>query len=164
MNVTLIGMSGVGKSRIGHLLSKKLNYHFIDVDRLLEAANNKTLQNLIDCLGDEKFLELEEAAILSIGEIKYSIVSPGGSSIYSKKAMAFLKRISTVVFLDASLEEIKRRTADFSGRGMVGLRARGLEAVFTERLPLYKRYTDVTINIEGLEDEAVMDKITAAVF
>jgi len=163
MNVTLIGMSGVGKSRIGYLLSKKLNYRFIDVDRLLEATNKKTLQDLIDCLGDEKFLELEEAAILSIGAISDSIVSPGGSSIYSKRAMAFLKRISTVVFLDACLGEIKRRTADFSGRGVVGLRARGLEVVFLERLPLYTRYADVTINVKGLGDLAVVDKVIAAV-
>ena len=123
-------MSGVGKSRIGLLLSKKLNYRCIDIDRIIEKDYGKKLQDIVDCLGDEKFLELEENAILSIGGVCDSVISPGGSSIYSQKAMDFLKGISKVVFLDASLEEIKSRTLDFSGRGIVGLRAKGWRRCF----------------------------------
>ena len=164
MNVALIGMSGVGKSRIGKLLSKRLNYCFIDIDRIMEEANNKKLQNLIDCLGEEKFLELEEKAILDLGAVSDSVISSGGSTIYSKRAMAFLKGISVVVFLDVSLEELRRRTADFSGRGIVGLKEKGLERLFLERLPLYRRYADITINVGGLSDEAVMDRIIEHVY
>ena len=163
MNVTLIGMSGVGKTRIGQLLSKKLNYGFIDIDRIIEKAYGKSLKDVVDCLGDAKFLELEENAILSIGRVCDSVISPGGSSIYSQRAMGFLKGISVVVFLDASLEELKRRTVDFSGRGIVGLRVKGLEGLFEERLPFYRRYADVTVEVEGLGDEVVVDRIIAKI-
>jgi shikimate kinase len=164
MNITLIGMSGVGKSRIGQLLSKKLNYRFIDVDRLIEEENGGRLQDLIDCLGDAKFLELEEKAILGIGEVCDSVISPGGSSIYSERAMGFLKSISKVVFLDASLEEIKRRRLNFWGRGIVGLKEKGLEGLFLERLPLYRRYADVTVDVAGLGDGAVVDRVIERLF
>ena len=50
MNITLIGMSGVGKSQIGKLLSEKLNYRFIDIDRIIENANGKKLQDILDSL------------------------------------------------------------------------------------------------------------------
>ncbi len=163
MNVTLIGMSGVGKSRIGQLLSRKLNYRFIDVDRIIEEAQNKRLQDLVDCLGDAKFLELEEKAILSLGEVANSVISSGGSSVYSERAMNLLRGISVVVFLDASLEEIKRRTVDFSGRGIVGLKEKGLEELFLERLPFYRRYADVTVDVTGLSDEVVVDMVVASV-
>ncbi len=159
MNVALIGMSGVGKSRIGKLLSKKLSCRFIDIDRIIEKAYGKKLQDIVDCLGDAKFLELEENAILSIGVISDSVISSGGSCIYSERAMDFLKGVSVVVFLDASLEEIKRRTADFSGRGIVGLKEKGLEGLFLERLPLYRRYADVTVDVTGLGDGEVVDRI-----
>lgn len=36
-NITLIGMSGVGKSSVGSLLSTSLTWQFIDIDTLIEA-------------------------------------------------------------------------------------------------------------------------------
>jgi shikimate kinase len=157
MNITLIGMSGVGKSRIGKLLAEKLHYSFIDIYWVIEEANGKKLQELIDSLGDEKFLELEENAILGMKNIAFTIISPGGSAIYSEKAMKFLKSISIIVFLNASLEEIKRRTPDFSKRGIVRLIEKGLEGLYAERLPLYNRYADVTVDVENFSNEAVVD-------
>jgi shikimate kinase len=159
MNITLIGMSGVGKSRIGQLLAEKLHYSFIDIDRVMEKNSGKKLQELIDCLGDAKFIETEEDAILSIEKVSDTVISPGGSAIYSERAMNFLKGTSTVVFLNAPLEEIKRRTPDFSQRGIVGLKEKGLERLFDERLPLYKGYADITINIENLSDSQIIDKL-----
>jgi len=163
MNITLIGMSGVGKTRIGSLLSAQLGYRFIDIDRIIENNNGKTLQQLIDDSGTKKFLELEEKAILSITDTDNIVISPGGSAIYSEKAMNFLKSISTVVFLDATLDEIKRRTADFSDRGIVGLKEKGLETLFAERLPLYRKYADITIDVEGFSDEQIVDGLTEAI-
>ena len=160
MNITLIGMSGVGKSRIGLLLAKKLNYNFIDIDRAIEKAAGKRLQELLDCLGDAKFLEVEEKAIMSIGKVDNSVISPGGSSIYSVKAMDFLKDISKVVFLNASLQEIRRRNVDFSGRGIVGLKEKGLNQLFEERLPLYKKYAWMTIDVQNWDDKTVVALIT----
>ncbi len=163
MIVCLVGMSGVGKSRVGWFLAERLGYGFVDVDRVIEEAQGRRLRDLVDDLGDEKFLELEEEAVLGLGVVSDSVIASGGSLVYSERAMAFLKRISVVVFLDASLAEIRRRTADFSGRGIVGLKARGLEAVFLERLPLYRRYADVTINVEGLSEEAVVERVVEAI-
>jgi shikimate kinase len=160
MNVTLIGMSGVGKSRIGELLAEKLHYGFIDIDRVMEKNNGRKLQELVDCLGDDEFIETEENAILSIGKVDNTVISPGGSAIYSEKSMEFLKCASTVVFLNASLEEIKRRTTDFSQRGIVGLKEKGLENLFAERLPLYQKYADVTVNVDCCSSKAVADMIT----
>ena len=45
-NLTLTGMMGVGKSTIGKNLAKKLNYNFIDVDKLIEAKEGLSI-NLI---------------------------------------------------------------------------------------------------------------------
>jgi shikimate kinase len=159
MSITLIGMSGVGKSRIGRLLSKKLNYNFIDIDRLIETNYNKKLQELIDCIGDEKFLEVEEKEILSIKKTNNSVISPGGSAIYSDRAMNFLKSISTIVFLNASLQEIKARAGSFSKRGIVGLKEKGMEKLFEERLPFYKRYADITVNVEEFDPELIANMI-----
>jgi shikimate kinase len=159
MNITLIGMSGVGKSRIGQLLAEKLHFGFIDIDRIMEKNSGTKLQELVDCLGDMKFIEAESEAILGIGKVDGTVISPGGSAIYSEKSMKFVKSTSTVVFLNASLDEIKRRTPDFSQRGIVGLKEKGLERLFIERLPLYKRYADITIDIAGCSNQQIVETI-----
>ena len=42
-NLTLTGMMGVGKSTIGKILAKKLNYKFIDVDKLIEDKEGSSI-------------------------------------------------------------------------------------------------------------------------
>ena len=164
MNITLIGMSGVGKSRIGRELAYKVGYNFIDIDEIIERRSGKKLQQMIDELGNEKFLKIEEKAILGIGRIDNSVISPGGSSIYSEKAMNFLKTISKIVFLNATLEEIKERTSNFSKRGIVGIE-KGLEKLLDERLPLYRKYANITINLKsGYSDESVVNRIVNVIF
>ncbi len=165
MNVTLIGMSGVGKSRIGKLLSKKLNYGYVDIDRLIEQRNHKRLQEIVDSLGDEKFLEVEEEAILGVGvEANNVVISPGGSAIYSERAMDYLKSISKIVFLNATLEEIKMRAGNFSRRGIVGLKEKGLQKLFQERLPFYQKYADLTVDIDNLDAEQIAEIIIKCIF
>jgi shikimate kinase len=148
VNITLIGMSGVGKTGIGRELSNRLGYNFIDIDEIIEKNSGKKLQEMIEELGNEKFLKTEERAIIGIGKIQNSVVSPGGSSIYSEMAMNFLKNISKIIFLNATLGEIEKRNSDFSKRGIVGLE-KGLEKLFDERLPLYRKYADVTLDLEN---------------
>jgi shikimate kinase len=159
MNITLIGMSGVGKSRIGQLLAQKLHFSFIDIDRVMEKNSGRKLQELIDCLGDTKFIEAEETTILGIGKVSDMVISPGGSAIYSERAMEFLKGISTVVYLSAALDEIKKRTVDFSERGIVGLKEKGLNQLFMERLPRYIKYADITVDVEGCSDQSVVEML-----
>jgi len=96
---------------------------------------------------------------LSIKNANNSVISPGGSAIYSDRAMYFLKSISTIVFLNASLQQIKTRAGSFSKRGIVGLKEKGVEKLFEERLPFYKRYADITVNVEEFDAELIANMI-----
>ena len=159
MNITLIGMSGVGKSRIGKLLAEKLCYSFMDIDKVMEQECSKRVQEIINSLGETKFLEAEEKTVLSIGNQHNTIFAPGGSVIYSDKAMKHLKSIGKIVFLNAPLEEIRRRTPDFSARGIVGLKGKTVEDLFEERLPLYRKYADITIDLKHRSDDKIAELI-----
>ena len=52
INITLCGMMGSGKSAIGKILANKLDYNFIDVDKMIEMETNKTIRKIFEDEGD----------------------------------------------------------------------------------------------------------------
>ena len=165
MNITLIGMSGVGKSVTGKELAKRLDYGFIDIDEIIEKKANLKLQQIIDDLGDDKFLEIEERTVLELDKLENCIISPGGSVIYSVKAMKFLKENSAIVLLNASFKSIQKRIINQEERGIIGLKKKSLRALFDERLTLYKRYADIEIEIpEACDIDAIVRSIIQKIF
>jgi shikimate kinase len=143
MNITLIGMPGAGKSLVGKEIARRLNLRLIDTDDLIRKRTGLSLGETLAKLIDEMFLQLEEKVVLQLGNFDNCLVSPGGSVIYSRKAMDFLKRRSVVVFLNVPVEVILDRVQP--QRGVVRLRDRSLKDLFNERLPLYEKYADQTI-------------------
>ena len=159
MNITLIGMAGAGKSTVGKKIAKKLGYDFIDIDDVIEAKTGMKLQQIIDDLGDEKFIEIEEKAVLDLEGLKNHVFSPGGSIIYSQAAMDFLKRNSTIIFLDVPFRVIDYRLRNRANRGIIGLKDKPLETLFNERLILYKKYADITVPFQERIDDEKINKI-----
>lgn len=160
MNITLIGMAGAGKSTIGRVLAKRLGYTFIDVDHLIMKNTGMPLQTLIDKEGDSALVRFEEEAILGLEQMDSCIISPGGSVVYSEKAMERLKNISKIIFLDAPFRSIARRLPNARKRGIVGLRNRSLKELFEERMVLYRKYADFSIKLKGKENiQEVVEKI-----
>jgi len=143
--ITLIGMSGVGKSSIGRALSRQFNYRFLDTDRLIERRKKCGLQELVDTLGDDAFIAIEDQVVASVKPTSHMIIATGGSVVYSHKAMSHLQSFSLVVYLHDDIDHIKARISNMESRGIVGLKDRGFEMVYAERVSLYQQYADITI-------------------
>lgn len=150
-NIILIGMPGAGKSTLGVVLAKILGYQFIDADLLIQSKLDKTLQKIIDACGPQGFIEVENEVLCTLS-CTNSIVATGGSAVYSEEAMEHLGSIGTVVYLKVSLEELENRLGGLHERGVVMKNGMGmsLSDLYDERLPLYEKYADVTIDIDGL--------------
>ena len=96
-NIVLIGMPGAGKSTLGIVLAKILCMDFVDADLLIQQSCDKSLQRLIDTLGPDAFLEIENQ-VLSEMSFDHSVIATGGSAIYSEPAMDHLSDIGRVVY------------------------------------------------------------------
>ena len=149
-NIVLIGMPGAGKSTLGVVLAKILAYDFLDCDLLIQNREGMTLQKLIDARGAEGFIELENEALLTIRNTG-TIIATGGSAVYSEEAMEYLSTIGNVVYLKVSLEELQGRLGGLHERGVV-MRGdcKSLADLYAERQPLYEKYAEITIDIDGL--------------
>ena len=85
-NYILIGMPGSGKSTIGVLLAKALGYDFVDTDLVIQQKGGGLLKEIIARIGNDGFKQLEEDVNASI-DVNKSVIAPGGSAVYSDKAM-----------------------------------------------------------------------------
>lgn len=157
-NIILIGMPGVGKSTIGVVLAKVLGYRFVDADLVIQEKEGKLLREIIDAVGAEGFIEVENRINSQI-EAEHSIIATGGSVVYGAEAMAHLKEIGTVLYLKLPYEELEVRLRDIKGRGVVLKDGQTLYDLYEERIPLYERYADIIVDEDGLNVEQTIEKI-----
>lgn len=146
-NIILIGMPGAGKSTVGVVLAKRRGCRFLDSDLLIQEKCDALLHELIAEHGTDGFLKMEEEVNASI-DVRRTVIATGGSVVYGKAAMEHLREIGTVVYLKLSCETIKDRLGDLSERGVTLRAGQTLEDLYRERIPLYEKYADVTIDCE----------------
>jgi shikimate kinase len=101
---------------------------------------------------------IEERILLSL-DLTHHVIATGGSAAYSGDAMAHLKKNGIVVFLHVPFAEIRRRVRDFETRGIARAPEQSFADLFEERYALYKKYADITIACEELNQEQVSETI-----
>lgn len=161
-NITLIGMPASGKSTVGVLLAKRLGYSFVDVDILIQEKEKRLLKDIIEQDGLDGFKEIENRVNAEL-QVERSIIAPGGSVIYGESAMEHLKEISTVVYLKLSYEEVEARLGDLKDRGVAVEDGMTLRDLYEERVPLYERYADITVDESGKTPGKTVDELRAMI-
>ena len=136
-SISLIGMAGAGKSSIGIKLAQQLNLKFVDSDLLIEERFAQTLQEILDDAGYLKLRAIEEEAILSI-DLADTVLSTGGSAVYSDKSMQYLQQNSLVIYLEVPFDQILERVPSFLDRGFAKEPSQSIEDAFYEREELYQ--------------------------
>ncbi|MDE7296715.1 MAG: shikimate kinase [Clostridia bacterium] len=162
-NIVLIGMPSSGKSTAGVLLAKMIGYGFIDCDLLIQGEENALLSQIIDEKGAEGFLAIEERVNAGLHASR-CVIATGGSVCYLPRAMEHLAQIGTIVYLKLDENAIERRIPSFEKRGVV---MRGditdLKELYAERIPLYEKYAQITVDCNGQTTEETARAIMRAV-
>lgn len=157
-NLTLIGMPGAGKSTVGIILAKNLGLGFLDTDVLIQINQQKTLQQIMDETDHLHLRSIEEKEILKIN-IQNHVIATGGSAAYSDNAMAHLRAISKIVFLQISMDVAQKRIHNFATRGIAKAKDQTFASLFAERQLLYRKYAQITIDCNTLNQEALAVRI-----
>ena len=65
-NIVFLGMMGSGKTTIGKLISKRLEYSFFDVDKEIEKKTKSKIKDIFELKGENFFRKIEKKMTLSI--------------------------------------------------------------------------------------------------
>lgn len=156
-------MPGSGKSTLGVLYAKAEMYAFCDTDLLIQQREKLPLFKIIEKKGIEGFSEIESQIVSTIKGYHRTVIATGGSVVLSEAAMENLRKNGIIVYIQLPCEEIKKRVRNITTRGLVMRPGETLEDVYRERVPLYEKYADVTVDCTNLRTEQSVEKIINAV-
>ena len=158
MNIVLIGMPGAGKSTLGVLLAKALGMDYVDTDIVIQQHEGKLLQNIIDNDGIDNFMKIEERVVSDL-KLQNCVIATGGSIIFSEKAVNVLKQGGQMFYLHVPYGEIDKRLKNIKTRGIVIKKGSSLKDIYEERVPLYMKYADKTVDCSNKNIEDCVGEI-----
>ena len=161
-NIVLIGMPGVGKSTVGVILAKILGYSFVDTDLVIQETEGRLLRDIIASEGVDGFISTENRIVSGV-RTERSVIATGGSVVYGKEAMKHLSGIGTIVYLKLDYAGLRYRLGNIKNRGVVIREGQCLSELYAERVPLYEKYADITIDESDYDIEKTVEKIIGAI-
>jgi shikimate kinase len=155
----LIGPPGAGKSTIGRLLAERLGTGFRDTDADVEAVAGKPVSDIFVDDGEERFRELETAAVReAVGEHD-GVLALGGGAVLNEATQELLAGHS-VVYLQVGLSDAVQRVGLAQARPLLVLNPRSrLKKLMEERRPVYERLASIVVATDGRAPEEIVDEI-----
>ena len=151
-------MAACGKSTVGKAVAEKLNDNFVDTDLLIEQKHGLSLEEIKNKYG-YKFVRAEEERVILDLNSSNKIISTGGSAVYSTKSMMHLGTFSKIIYINTPLEIIMKRIDVGQKRGLAVPEGMPIPDIYNEREPLYKKYSEITLDgsmtIQQLVDEVL---------
>ncbi|MDI3544701.1 MAG: shikimate dehydrogenase [Rikenellaceae bacterium] len=158
--IALIGMSGAGKTTVGKLLAKKMNYEFIDLDDLIEKKENKSISQIFADEGEEFFRQLETKMLTELINNDKIVISTGGGIIKNEKNRKFLKNNFFNIFLNVSIDEALERLQQNENRPLlIGNSKDKWQNLYDKRLLLYYQTADYIVNADKNNVDLIYEDI-----
>ena len=152
-NLVLTGLSLVGKTTVGTLLSERLGRTLRDTDNLIIAKEKREITDIFAKDGEPYFRDVESEIICELATGHGLIIATGGGAVLRQENVDALKKNGVIVFLDRPLDQITptsdRPLADTTEK---------IYGLFRTRYPIYKSICDKHV-INHLSADIVTDKV-----
>jgi shikimate kinase len=156
--VTVIGLMGAGKTKVGRGAAARLDRPFVDTDLLVEQAAGRPVAEIFATEGEPAFRAREREAVAEALATDGAIVSVGGGAVLDPGNVERIRAAGSVVWLHADPAELARRLRRSLLRGDRPLLADGdpeavLRRLLDDRGDAYRAAATVVLRTDGLEVE-----------
>jgi len=159
-NLVLVGMMGSGKSSIGKILSKKLEFEFIDTDNKIEEIEKKTISEIFNNNGEKYFRNIEEVVSLKSLQLNNKVIALGGGAFMNKNIRNLILKNSLTFWLDLNLKTVNERVKWNKKRPLLNHQNTEeiIKKLYSERKNIYK-LAKYKINCDKLDKKQIVEKI-----
>ncbi len=158
-NIVLIGMMGSGKSSIGKILSKKLEFEFIDTDNKIVEIEKKTIPEIFKKKGEKYFRNIEEFVSLKYLKFNNKVIALGGGGYINPTIRKFVQSKCISIWLNWKNETIINRIKNSKKRPLaIKLSNLELQDLISKRSTVYN-LSDYKINCDKLDKKQIIEKI-----
>ena len=165
----LIGYRGSGKSTVGPLVARRLQFPWLDSDDRIQQQQGCSIAEIFARGGESEFRRLESRVLNEITNTGNppSVLSLGGGAILAETNRRLMSERGWTVWLTAPAEILMERIAgdQRSGDQRPNLTATGgmseVIDVLRQREPLYRAAADAEVSVVGKSAEAVAEEIEA---
>ena len=164
--VTIVGLMGAGKTKVGRGAAVLLDRPFVDTDHLVEQAAGVAVAQIFATEGEPAFRERERAAVVAALATDGAIVSLGGGAVLDPVNVERMRAAGTVVWLHADPAELAQRLRNSLLRGDRPLLVDGdpatvLQRLLDERGDAYRAAATVVLRTDGLAVERSSEVLAA---
>ena len=151
---------GVGKSTIGKNLAKKLNYNFIDVDKLIENKERTSIRLIFKNKSESYFRKIETEITLLELKKNNSVIALGGGAFLNNAVRRSAKKLSVSFWLDVSIDELIKRLKKNRRRPLLNKKNVGetVKKIYFDRKKIYNE-ADYRIKCNSLKSEEIVNTI-----
>ena len=158
-NLVLVGMMGAGKSSLGQLLAKSLNFEHIDIDNIIENKTQMKISKIFKEKGEAYFRNLEEKNTLQVLNKNNCIISLGGGGFLNETIRSKIQKTSISIWLDWNHKTLINRIKRNNKRPIaLNLSDNKQKNLIIRRSKIYSK-ADYKINCENTNKNELVKKI-----
>lgn len=154
MTVYLLGFMGSGKSTFGKRLASGAGWEFIDLDSLIEDAEDKSVEEIFAVSGEDYFRDVEAATLRQIPLDRDMVVACGGGTPCHRDNMEYMNRTGITVYISHNPRTLTHRLVNAKKTRplLKDMNDQDLEEYVTATLAeREKYYTKARIIVDGLK-------------
>ncbi len=159
-NIVLVGPMGCGKTAVGKLLARILNWEFIDTDQRIVEQTGLEIPMIFQEKGEQGFRQLEKEVISECSQMHQVVIATGGGIVIDQENRRVLKENGLVYYLKTSPSILSQRVG--CGKGRPLLYGKDPQTVFKqilkEREDFYQQ-ADVILETDELTQQQVAEEI-----
>ena len=148
-----------GKSTIGELLAKKLNFKFFDIDKIIENETKMKITEIFKIKGENFFRNLEEKTTVKLLNFSNVVISLGGGGFVNEIIRKETNTKSKTFWLDWNIDTLISRIRKRNNRPVaLALNNNELKNLIIKRSKYYSK-AKYKINCQKLTRSEIINKI-----